>query len=70
MREKIEQYSYTKILAFLKSVALPHIKNNFISIIYEEEIKEYLILCYELGKYKEAIRFLIKINHLSCLKRN
>ena len=70
IREKIEQYSYTKILSFLKSVALPHIKNNYVSIIYEEEISEYLMLCYELGKYKEAIRFLMKINHLSCLKRN
>ena len=70
IREKIEQYSYSKILSFLKSVALPHITKNYISFIYEEEIKEYLILCYELGKYKETIRLLLKLKKISFLKKN
>ena len=70
IREKIEQYSYSKILSFLKSVALPHITKNYISFIYEEEIKEYLILCYELGKYKETIRLLLKLKQISFLKKN
>ena len=70
IREKIEQYSYSKILSFLKSVALPHINKNYISFIYEEEIKEYLILCYELGKYKETIRLLLKLKQISFLKKN
>lgn len=70
IREKIEQYSYSKILSFLKSVALPHINKNYISFIYEEEIKEYLILCYELGKYKETIRLLLKLKKISFLKKN
>lgn len=70
IREKIEQYSYSKILSYLKSVALPHITKNYISFIYEEEIKEYLILCYELGKYKETIRLLLKLKQISFLKKN
>lgn len=70
MREKIEQYSYVKILSFLKSVAIPHVTKNYISFIYEEEIKEYLILCYELGKYKETIRLLLKLKQISILKKN
>lgn len=69
IREKFEQYSYNKIQTFLKTVALPHIKENFVSWLYEDEIQEYLNLSFELGKYKEAIRFLIKMGELRFLKK-
>ncbi len=70
IREKFEQYSYTKILAFLKNVVLPNVKENYVFWLYEEEKQEYLMLCFELGKYKEAIRFMIKMGELGYLKKN
>ena len=60
MREKFEQYSYAKLLSFLKSIALPQIKENCVFWIYEQENLEYFSLCFELGKYKEAVRHVIK----------
>lgn len=70
IREKFEQYSYTKILTFLKNVVLPKVKENYVFWLYEEEKQEYLTLCFELGKYKEAIRFMIKMGDLCYLKKN
>ena len=58
--QKFEQYSYTKLLNYLKSVAIPKVKSNYVFWLYEEEKNEYLNLCFELGKYKEAVRFMIK----------
>lgn len=70
IREKFEQYSYTKILAFLKTIVLPNVRSNFVFWLYEEEKQEYLKLCFELGKYKEAIRFMIKMGELCYLNKN
>ncbi len=70
MRQNFEQYSYTKTMAYLKNVVLPQSKNNCAFWIVEEEKQEFLSLCYELGKYKEAIRFLIKTGDFRNTKRN
>ena len=70
MRQNFEQYSYTKSLAYLKSVVIPLSKSDYAFWILEEEKQEFLSLCYELGKYKEAIRFLIKTGDFKNTKRN
>ncbi len=70
IREKFEQYSYTKIQSYLKNVALPFTSKNHVFWVYDEEIKEYLKLSFELGKYKESIRFLIKLGELRFLKKD
>ncbi len=70
MRQNFEQYSYTKSLAYLKSVVIPLSKSDYAFWILEEEKQEFLSLCYELGKYKEAIRFLIKTGDFKNSKRN
>ena len=70
MRQNFEQYSYNKTLSFLKSVVIPSSKINYAFWILEEEKQEFLSLCYELGKYKEGIRFLIKTGDFKNTKRN
>ena len=70
MRAKFEQYSYTKLLSYLKGVALPQIKSNFVFWIYEQENKEYFALCFELGKYKEAVRYILKTEEIKETKKN
>ena len=69
MREKFEQYSYVKLLSYLKNVILPKSKENYVFWLYEQENLEYFTLCFELGKYKEVVRFLIKTEDLKKIKK-
>lgn len=69
MREKFEQYSYVKLLSYLKNVILPKSKENYVFWIYEQENLEYFTLCFELGKYKEVVRFLIKTEDFKKIKK-
>lgn len=70
MRQTFEQYSYNKTLSYLKNVVIPLSKTNYAFWIIEEEKQEFLSLCYELGKYKEAVRFLVKTGDFKNTKRN
>ncbi|MBQ8292424.1 MAG: helix-turn-helix transcriptional regulator [Bacilli bacterium] len=70
MKGKFEQHSYLKMQGYLKSYVLPLGKKYGLFWLYEEEIREYLNLCFELGKYKEVVRFLIKNGDLDFLKKH
>ncbi len=68
IKAKFEQYSYNKMHSTLKNIVLPKTKNDYVFWIYEEEMREYLRVAFELGKYKESIRFLVKMGELRFLK--
>ena len=48
---------------------LPKSKENYVFWLYEQENLEYFTLCFELGKYKEVVRFLIKTEDLKKIKK-
>ena len=57
LKLKLEQYSYGHLFVYLKNVLT---SDDLPVFIYNVLIKEFFYISYELGKYKEIVRFLNK----------
>ena len=55
LKLKLEQYSYGHLFVYLKNVLL---SNDLQAFIYDVLVKDFFYIAYELGKYKEIVRFL------------
>ena len=60
LRLKFEQYSYGQLYVYLKTLVGSKDVYGKVDYLYEYELKEYYKVAFELGKYKEVVRFLNK----------
>ncbi len=65
VREKIEQYSYNRTFSYLKTILLPRLAEEYHFFYDSFAVAEFAQTSYSLGKYKETVRFLTKINQIS-----
>ena len=56
-RLKLEQYGYAHLHGFLKNEVLPNQKEYQNDFLYREEMNEYQRVAFELGRYKEVVRY-------------
>ena len=59
MRLKLEQYGYQQLHNYLKQQILAPGKSYHLGFIYQEVLHEYQKISFELGRYKEVVRFLL-----------
>lgn len=59
IRRKFEQYNYTHLMSLLKNDLLVNQKDNFHAYFYQMEMFELASLGYEMGRYKETLRYTI-----------